>query len=131
MFQGLLFTRESYTATQAVIGRGSSSTLTVSFTASAPATQHGSSEFSFDIEFSEEVRLSYMTSKSHAFTVMGAAMEKAQGKNRPSNISWRVMIKPLAVSHVRNRRCSWEVTDPRQFLTYPNANRRNCYFSFD
>ena len=34
--------------------------LTASF-ASAPATHDGSSEFTFDIEFSEEVKLSYVT----------------------------------------------------------------------
>ena len=43
--------------------------LTVSVTVSAPASHDGSSEFTFDIEFSEEFGLSYKTLKFHAFDV--------------------------------------------------------------
>ena len=74
--------------------------LTVSVTAAAPATHDGSSEFTFDIEFSEEVKLSYVTLKNHAFNVTGGSVEKAQRKNKPSNISWRITVKPHGTGDV-------------------------------
>ena len=68
--------------------------LTVSVTVSAPATHDGSSEFTFDIEFSEEFGLSYRTLKFHAFNVTGGSVERAQRTDKPSNISWRITVKP-------------------------------------
>ncbi len=70
--------------------------LTVSVTAAAQATHDGSSEFTFEIEFSEEFGLSYKTLRDHAFTVTGGSVEKAQRKNKPSNISWRITVKPVS-----------------------------------
>ena len=74
--------------------------LTVSVTVSAPATHDGSSEFTFDIEFSEEFGLSYKTLKLHAFNVTGGSVEKAQRTNKPSNISWRITVKPTSTADV-------------------------------
>ena len=68
--------------------------LTVSVTVSAPATHDGSSEFTFEIEFSEEVKLSYVTLKNHAFNVTGGSVERAQRTDKPSNISWLITVKP-------------------------------------
>ena len=68
--------------------------LTVSVTVSAPATHDGSSEFTFEIEFSEEVKLSYVTLKNHAFNVTGGSVERAQRADKPSNISWLITVKP-------------------------------------
>ena len=68
--------------------------LTVSVTVSAPATHDGSSEFTFDIEFSEEFGLSYVTLKNHAFNVTGGSVKRAQRTDKPSNISWRITVKP-------------------------------------
>ena len=68
--------------------------LTVSVTVSAPATHDGSSEFTFEIEFSEEVKLSYATLKNHAFNVTGGSVERAQRTDKPSNIPWRITVKP-------------------------------------
>ena len=68
--------------------------LTVSVTVSAPATHDGSSEFTFEIEFSEEVKLSYATLKNHAFNVTGGSVERAQRSDKPSNISWLITVKP-------------------------------------
>ena len=70
--------------------------LTVSVAAAAPATHDGSSEFTFDIEFSEELSLSYVTLRDHAFTVTGGSVEKSQRKNKPSNISWSITVKPAS-----------------------------------
>ena len=74
--------------------------LTVSVTVSAPATHDGSSEFTFDIEFSEEFGLSYRTLKFHAFNVTGGSVERAQRTDKPSNIPWRITVKPLGTGDV-------------------------------
>ena len=74
--------------------------LTVSVTAAAPATHDGSSEFTFEIEFSEEFGLSYVTLKSHAFNVTGGSVEKAQRTDKPSNIPWRITVKPQGTGDV-------------------------------
>ena len=59
------------------------------------AGHHGASNvFTFDIRFSEEIPLSYKTLKFHAFTVTGGSILKAQRMNKPSNIKWRIMVRP-------------------------------------
>ena len=68
--------------------------LTVSVTVSAPATHDGSSEFTFEIEFSEEFGISYATLRDHAFNVTGGSVERAQRTDKPSNIPWRITVKP-------------------------------------
>ena len=67
--------------------------LTVSVTVSAPAT-HDGSEFTFEIEFSEEFGISYATLRDHAFNVTGGSVEKAQRTDKPSNIPWLITVKP-------------------------------------
>ena len=56
---------------------------------------HGASNvFTFDIRFSEDIPLSYKTLKFHAFTVTGGSILKAQRMDKPSNIKWRIMVRP-------------------------------------
>ena len=74
--------------------------LTVSVTAAAPATHDGSSEFTFEIEFSEEFGISYATLKNHAFNVTGGSVERAQRTDKPSNIPWRITVKPHGTGDV-------------------------------
>ena len=74
--------------------------LTVSLTVAAPATHDGSSEFTFDIEFSEEFGLSYVTLKTHGFNVTGGTVETAQRTDKPSNIYWRITVKPTSTGDV-------------------------------
>ena len=68
--------------------------LTVSLTVDAPATHDGLAEFTFEIEFSEDFGLSYVTLRDHAFTVAGGVVEKAQRTDKPSNIHWRITVRP-------------------------------------
>ena len=68
--------------------------LTVSVTVSAPATHDGSSEFTFEIEFSEEFGLSYVTLRDFAFTETGGEVRKAQRMDKPSNIRWLITVEP-------------------------------------
>ena len=59
------------------------------------AGHHGASNvFTFDIRFSEEIPLSYKTLKFHAFTVTGGSILKARRMDKPSNIKWRIMVRP-------------------------------------
>ena len=56
--------QESLTSTAAALP-----TLTVRLTVAAPTTHDGTTVFTFEIEVSEEVRLSYRTLRDHAFVV--------------------------------------------------------------
>ncbi len=87
-------------ATAAVTAAPAPVPLTVSVTVSAPVTHDGSSEFTFEIEFSEEVKLSYVTLKNHAFNVTGGSVERAQRTDKPSNISWLITVKPQGSGNV-------------------------------
>ena len=68
--------------------------LTVSVTVAAPTTHDGSSEFTFEIEFSEEFGLSYVTLRDFAFTETGGEVRKAQRMDKPSNIRWLITVEP-------------------------------------
>ena len=70
------------------------SPLTVSLTGGAPTTHDGSAIFIFELRFSEEFSISYVTLRDHAFTVTGGSILKAQRTNRPSNIPWRITVQP-------------------------------------
>ena len=74
--------------------------LTVRLKVSAPATHNGSSEFTFEIEFSEEFGISYATLRDHGFNVTGGSVEKAQRTDKPSNIPWLIEIKPQGTGDV-------------------------------
>ena len=74
--------------------------LTVRLKVAAPTTHDGSSEFTFEIEFSEEFGLSYVTLKSHAFNATGGSVERAQRTDKPSNIPWRITVKPHGTGDV-------------------------------
>ena len=59
------------------------------------ASHHGASNvFAFDIRFSEEFPLSYETLKFHAFSVTGGEVLRAQRMDKPSNIPWRITVRP-------------------------------------
>ena len=68
--------------------------LTVRLKVAAPATHDGSSGFTFEIEFSEEFGLSYVTLRDFAFTETGGEVRKAQRMDKPSNIRWLITVEP-------------------------------------
>ena len=74
--------------------------LTVRLKVAAPASHDGSPEFTFEIEFSEEFGVSYVTLKSHAFNVTGGSVEKAQRTDKPSNIPWLITVNPQGTGDV-------------------------------
>ena len=73
--------------------------LTVSL-ANVPESHHGTGVFTFEIRFSEEVKLSYKTLRDHAFTVTGGSVVKAQRTDKPSNIPWRITVRPESEGEV-------------------------------
>ena len=85
-------------AATAAVAAAPSDPLTVSVTVAPPATHDGSSEFIFEIAFSEEPKsdFSFRTLKFHAFDVTGGTILKAQrtDPNRVSNIGWKITVRP-------------------------------------
>ena len=59
-------------------------------------TSHGGSgaTFTFDLAFSENVKLSYANLRDHAFTEDGGEVDKAQRKVPGSNRTWTITVKP-------------------------------------
>ena len=60
----------------------------------APETHDGSSEFTFELRFSEEVKLSYKTLRDQSFTVSGGTVKKAKRLEQGSNILWLITVEP-------------------------------------
>ena len=67
--------------------------LTVSLE-SSPVSHNGTDIFTFEIRFSEELRLSFRTLRDNAFTVNGGTLKKAQRKEKGSNIGWTITVQP-------------------------------------
>ena len=76
--------------------------LTVSLT-SSPASHNGTDKFEFQMSFSEEPKssFSFKTLRDHAFTVTGGDVKKASRLDRPSNISWSIIVEPDGDEDVR------------------------------
>ena len=86
------------TLTSAATGPVEPPDLTVTVKTPPPKTHDGSTEFTFEIRFSEEphATFSYRTLRDHAFVVTGGEVRKAQRLQREplSNIPWRIAVQP-------------------------------------
>ena len=80
---------ESVTSTAAV----EAPPLTASFE-NAPSSHDGSSNFTFDLRFSEDLRVGYSTLRDHAFTVDGGTVRNASRLEPGSNRGWRIEVRP-------------------------------------
>ena len=63
----------------------------------APESHDGQNAFTFELRFSEEFELSYITLRDHAFTVTGGSVTKARRLQRDSdepNRRWEITIEP-------------------------------------
>ena len=70
--------------------------LTASFTG-VPAEHGGGGEsnrFSFELSFSENPEVSYITLSDHSFTVTGGDVKTAQRKTQGSNQHWTITVEP-------------------------------------
>ena len=66
--------------------------LTASF-GNMPATHNGSA-FTFELRFSEEFGISYVTLRDHAFSVTGGEVTGASRLDKPSNLRWQIVVEP-------------------------------------
>ena len=65
------------------------------------ATSHdGQTAFTFELRFSEDVKLSYKTLRDHSLTVTGGTVKKAKRLEQGSNIRWRITVEPDSSSDV-------------------------------
>ena len=60
----------------------------------APGSHNGATAFTFELRFSEESPLSYVTLRDHAFTVTGGEVAKARRFERGKNLRWEISIQP-------------------------------------
>ena len=63
---------------------------------SAPESHDGSTEFTFEVGFSEEPKegFSYSTLRNHALTVTGGQVSKVSRLAPPSNARWQITVTP-------------------------------------
>ena len=72
--------------------------LTATF-ANMPATHNGSA-FTFDLTFSEEFGISYVTLRDDAFNVTGGEVTSARRLTQGSNIGWTITVTPDSAADV-------------------------------
>ena len=80
-------------ATGAVAAEVVNPPLTVS-ARNVPSSHDGSATFLFELRFSEEFPLSYVTLRDHAFTVTGGTVVGVRRLDRPGNIRWEISVSP-------------------------------------
>ena len=61
---------------------------------SVPASHDGATEFTFELHFSEEFKLSYTVLRDDAFTVAGGTITKATRVKKGFNIKRKIQVKP-------------------------------------
>ena len=65
-----------------------------------PARHDGSARFDFELVFSEEVPLSYVTVRDDLFAVTGGSVQNARRHAPPSNVRWVVTVDPSSDGEV-------------------------------
>ena len=83
-------------ATEAVAAADS---LTASFLG-VPASHDGSTAFTFELRFSEEIVISYSDFSGSVFQITGGTVQKARRLAPPSNIGWEITVEPTGDSNV-------------------------------
>ena len=61
-----------------------------------PERHDGNSRFTFELHFSEEVNLSYVTLRDSAFEVTAGTVVRARRQAPPSNRSWYIHVEPTS-----------------------------------
>ena len=67
--------------------------LTAAFE-SEPESHDGTNAFTFELRFSETVKLSYKSLRDHGFQVTGGSVTKARRMEQGSNIRWEIHVQP-------------------------------------
>ena len=73
--------------------------LTASFS-NVPNSHDGQTAFTFELRFSEEFGISYVTLRDHAFSVTGGTVNKAKRLTQGSNIGWTITVTPDSAADV-------------------------------
>ena len=73
--------------------------LTAQF-AGLPKTHDGETAFTFELRFSEEVKISYRTLRDTAFEVTGGTVRRARRLAPPSNLRWEIHVEPASEAAV-------------------------------
>ncbi len=84
---------ETLTSAATSLVAAAPSPLTVSLE-NNPANHNGTDVFTFQIRFSEELKLSYRTLRDHAFTVTGGEVLKARRLEPGKNVRWEITVRP-------------------------------------
>ena len=84
-------------ATEAVTAKPTP--LTASFS-NVPNSHDGQTAFTFELRFSEEFGISYVTLRDHAFSVTGGTVNKARRLIQGSNIGWTITVTPESAAAV-------------------------------
>ena len=74
-----------------------------SLTASAlgvPTSHDGSTAFTFELRFSEEIVISYRDFSGSVFQITGGTVQKARRLAPPSNIGWEITVEPTGDGNV-------------------------------
>ena len=59
-----------------------------------PSSHNGQDAFTFELRFSEEFPLSYVTLRDHAFTVTGGEVTQARRLEPGKNVRWEITVTP-------------------------------------
>ena len=59
-----------------------------------PSSHDGSATFTFELRFSEELPLSYVTLRDHAFTVTGGSVTYVRRLEPGKNVRWEITVTP-------------------------------------
>ena len=83
--------------------------LTASF-GNVPASHDGSAPFTFELHFSEEIRIGYQTLRDTSLEVGGGTVMRAKRQTKGSNIAWTITVEPdtdgdVAVALPADRAC--------------------------
>ena len=73
--------------------------LTASFQ-SKPSAHDGQTASTFELRFSEEFGISYITLRDHAFTVTDGTVDTAQRLTQGSNVGWTITVTPNSSADV-------------------------------
>ena len=91
--------RESLTSAATAAVAAKPTPLTASFS-NVPNSHDGQTAFTFELRFSEEFGISYVTLRDHAFSVTGGTVNKAKRLTQGSNIGWTITVTPDSAAHV-------------------------------
>ena len=68
-----------------------------------PESHDGHTQFTFKLDFTADVRLSFRTLKDHAFQVTNGTVKKAKRAEEGSDINWTITVKPNSENNIEIR----------------------------